>query len=90
MVKHGGVDESNNTMLKQLTNRMITSFLDEVDREDVRKNMMDKLVAPTLRLLYSQLMPYLLIIVALILIMLLLVVLTFCMTVIMYFTQKKR
>jgi hypothetical protein len=76
-------------MFKQLTTKLIASFLDEIDREEVRKSMMDKLIAPTLKLLYTQLMPYLLIIVALILIMLLLVVLTFCMTIVMYFTTKR-
>jgi hypothetical protein len=81
---------SSSSALKQLTQKLINSFLDEVDKEDVRKSMMDKLVAPTLRLLYTQLMPYLLIITALILIMMLLVVLTFCMTVVMYFTHKRR
>lgn len=79
-----------NTVFKQLVTKMISSFLGEMEREEIRKSMMDKLVAPTLKLLYTQLMPYLLIIVALILIMLLLVLLTFCMTVVMYFSSKKR
>jgi hypothetical protein len=79
-----------NSVFKQLVTKMISSFLGELEREETRKSMMDKLVAPTLKLLYTQLMPYLLIIVALILIMLLLVLLTFCMTVVMYFSSKKR
>lgn len=77
-------------MIRQLTQKLITSILDEVDKEDVRKSMMEKLIAPTLRLIYTQLMPYLLIIVSLILIMLLLLVLTFCMMVVLYFTHRRK
>ena len=81
---------ADHAMIRQLTQKLITSILDEVDKEDVRKSMMEKLVAPTLRLIYTQLMPYLLIIVSLILIMLLLLVLTFCMMVVLYFTHRRK
>lgn len=81
---------SGKSLLRNVTARVITSVLDEIGKDDIRKNMMDKLVAPSIRLLYAQLMPYLWILVALVLIMLLLVILTFCLAALLYFGRGKR
>lgn len=77
------------TALKHLTNRLLTSFLDEIDSDDVRKNMMDKLVAPTLKLLYTQLMPYLVVILALMVCMLVLMIMTFVLVALQYFVGRR-
>jgi hypothetical protein len=80
---------SSSSGLKHLTNRLLTTFLDEVDRDDVRKTMMDKLVAPTLKALYTQLMPYILVILGLMMCMLILMVLIFVLVTLQYCGSRK-
>jgi Ca2+-dependent lipid-binding protein len=69
--------------MKHVTNRLIKSLLDEIDSDEMRKTLMDKLVSPSLKLVYNQIMPYLLIIMGLMVVILIIIMLTFCMMVFM-------
>ena len=69
------------SIVKALTTRLMASILDdEGSGKEIQKHVMDKLVAPSIRLLYTQLMPYLWILVGLMLVQLVLIVLTFCLS----------
>lgn len=76
------------TAMRGATARILSNLLNDLCTDELRKNMMEKLVAPSIRLLYEQLMPYLWILVALMLFMLLLGVMTFCLAALLYFDRR--
>lgn len=77
------------TRIQAFKSRVLQGLLDMVDDDQVRKGMVERVLAPSLKLVCAQLLPYLLVIMAMTVIMLMLMLMTFCLTYMTYMSRAR-
>lgn len=69
-------------VLRTLTNRLLDTFISEMDKDELRDTIRTKLINPILRLLYTEMYPYIFALILTIFLILMFSLLTFVLFVI--------
>lgn len=70
-----------------LTNRVLSMVVDEMKRDDTQKSIRDHVVDPLVKMLFTQLMPYLMLLVVVIAAILLMSMMTLTLSALFYFKR---
>ena len=76
------------SFIKMITGRLVTLIAAEIDKPETQTLVRKKIIIPVINLIYSQLYPYMIVLVAIVALILLLSFLTFMFFLVFYFKTK--
>lgn len=74
--------------IKQLTNRFLTLAMEELRREETQERVREQLVTPLVKIMSTQMMPYVMALFALVVVILITCIMTFTLFAMSYFGRQ--